>query len=50
MGDSLRQDLSYALRALWKAPGFAAIAVLTIGVNLVVDWVQQQTSGLKEPA
>lgn len=32
--DELRQDLAYALRQLRRAPGFAAITVLTLGVAI----------------
>ena len=30
--DKLRQDLAYAIRQLERAPGFAAVAILTLGL------------------
>ncbi len=32
--DSIRQDVVYALRRLMAAPGFAAVAVLTLGIGI----------------
>jgi len=32
--DEIRQDTIYALRTLWKAPGFAAVAVLILAIGI----------------
>src|SRR5690349_15789087 len=32
--DKLRQDLAYAIRQLERAPGFAAVAILTLGLAI----------------
>ena len=37
--DSLRQDLKYAIRALWHRPWFSVLAVLTLAVGIGVNAV-----------
>ena len=34
---TIRQDLTYALRRLSKAPGFAAAAVVSIGLGIAAN-------------
>jgi predicted permease len=36
LGD-LRQDLAYALRTLWRRPGYALVVVLTLGLGIGVN-------------
>lgn len=42
------QLLEFALKAAVPLMPAGAIALLTVGVNFVVDWMLQKTSGLKE--
>ncbi len=35
--DEVRQNLRYALRSLWKAPGFAAAALLSLAIGIGVN-------------
>jgi predicted permease len=34
MTDTLTRDLRYAARALWRSPGFTAVAVLSVGIGV----------------
>jgi len=55
--DRFRQDLVYAIRQLDRAPGFAAVAILTLGVAIgantaifsIVDSILLQPLPMRTP-
>ena len=37
MAESLLKDLRYALRWMWRSPGFSAVAILSLGLGVGVN-------------